>query len=591
MPASIRLLLSLCVLTCLSPGLWLACGCGTEGQTEWFGKDEGKDVSPAEPVLHEEDPREKSAALRDTIGQYAWIEGLRRLSVGGYGLVVGLGENGTRQCPRPIREQMLQEMRRRYRLGSDAESMKHLKPDNLLDSKATAVVLVYGEIPAAAHKGTVFDLTVRTLEGTDVTSLEGGWLMPCTLQLWANNQPVEGRVLGEGGGQVFINPFGLKEGAATKTNPREGRVIGGGKTFKDRRLRLVLTDPSAAIATRLMHLVNRQFGVEPRKTADALSPHAIDLHVPKAWWDREPHFLDLITHLFVPSTPSFHDLRLRELCEEAVQPDAPLNDISLALEGMGRTAVPTYRKLYAHEDRGVSYFVGRAGLRVGDDLAIDVLARHANDPESPYRELAVEEMGLAKEQTRIVLALRPLLDDADQKVRQLAYEALRQQRDPSIRSYRVGKDGGFLLDVVPSKSNYLITASRAGRQQIVLFGNGMRCQTPVYYFHRTDLVTITADRNAAKLRLVRKIPSTGTVSTPIRSSTEVAELIARLGREPTKDADGNYCGLGLTYSQIVEVLHDLCEDKAIDATFVLRGDEVAQITPKLKGVDRPESEL
>ena len=567
----------------------VAIGCdGT--QTTWFGK-EDRSADQAEEASLDKDPRDDSAGVRDTIASVAWVEGLRRMAVGGYGLVVGLGKNGTTQCPRPIREYMLQDMRRRYRLGSENEELAHLSPEQMLDSEETAVVVVYGEIPAAAQKGAKFDLKVRALAGTDVRSLEGGWLMPSTLKLWVGDRPVDGRVLGEGAGQVFINPFGLKEDAATKANPREGRIIGGGTTNKARRLRMVLMNPSAAIASRVMYLVNRQFGVDPVKTADADGPHAVTLKIPEAWHGREPHFLELLTHLYVPASPSFEDTRIRELSEEAVQPEAALADISLAWEGLGKTVLPSIRKLYTHQTPAVSYFAARAGMRLNDGLAMDVLARHANDANGEFREVAIEELGMCTGLSRAVMVLRPLLDSDDQRVRQLAYEGLRYQGDSTIRSFRIGRKHGFVLDIVPAGGRHLIAARHSKEPRITLFGRAVRCQTPVFYWHRNQTVMVNADAGDKSLKLVRRTPLSGRTSPTIRSNLDVASLITTLGRAPTKGLDGHYRGLGLTYSQVVEVLQDLCADKTIDATFVLQGDEAAEFTPPPGEYGRPESEL
>lgn len=570
-------------------GLAYVHGCGG-GQTTWFSKAK-EEPRPAEPATLEKDPREDSAALRDTIQSTAYLEGMRRLSVGGYGLVVGLGKNGTTMCPRPIREEMLKDLRGRYRLGSVPEAMEYLKPENLIDSEETAVVEVYGEVPAAARKNDRFDLTVKSLPGTDVRSLEGGWLMPCTLKLWANGRPVEGRYLGKGAGQVFINPFGLKKDAATKTDPRVGRVIGGGIINDDRRLRLVLTQPSAAIARRVMLLINRRFGSKPDKTADALNPTTIKLRIPEDWSRRQVQFLEVLMHLYVPAAPAFHDMRLRELCEEAVQPDAPLADISLAWEGMGKTVITLIRKLYTHENPGVSYFAARAGLRLNDDLAVDVVTRHARDENGPYRELAVEELGKAVNLNRPVLMLRPLLDEDNHRIRYLAYEALRRHKDSTIQSLSVGGKGGFMLDVVPTESDFLISAERSGEQRITLFGHNMRCITPVFYSQRNDRVMITSVPDKPLLKVVRKIPPNDRLSEPLLCTTEVAALIKVLGNEPKKDYHGRHMGLGLTYAQVLEVLHDLCERKTIDATFTLQSVDVATVTTRPAGAARPESEL
>jgi len=564
-------------------------GCGTTGQTTWLHQ-KAKESERIEQVALVEDPKPESAAIRDTIQTVAWLEGVRKMSVGGYGLVVGLGKNGTRQCPRPIREYMLKDLRSRYRLGAESDELQHLLPEKLIDSEETAVVTVYGEIPAAVSKGATFDLSIRVLEGTDARSLEGGWLMPCSLKLWADGQPVEGRILGEGAGPVFINPFGLREGAATKVDPREGRVIGGGRSSESRRIRLVLNEPSGPIASRLANLVNQRFGMDPVKPGEAASPAAVDLRVPLAWHGRESHFLELMMHLYVPSAPSFGDLRLRELDEEAVKPDAPLEDIALAWEGLGKSCIQHVRKLYAHTDNGVSYYAARAGLRTGDDLAVEVMARHLRDPADPFREMAIEELGRATDISRAVLLLRPMLDDEDQRIRRLAYEGLRRHGDGTVRTIVVGKKN-FTVDVVSSTGKFLITARRSGQQRITIFGTHVRCNPPLFYAHHADLVTITANPGDMKMKIVRRTPLTGRRSSVVQAPLDLPGLIQTLGRDPEKDANGHYEGLGLSYSQIVEILHDLCAKKALDATFVLQEIDKAEVNPKYRDSGRPESEL
>jgi len=565
-------------------------GCGETGQTRWL-KGRQDHAKSAENATIDDDANQPSAGIRDTVQTVAYIEGLRRMAVGGYGLVVGLGKNGTAQCPRPVRDYLLKEMRTRYRLGSEYEELKHLAPEKLVDSEETAPVTVYGEISAAARKGATFDLTVRAIDGTDTRSLDGGWLMPCSLKLWANGEPVEGRILGEACGQIFINPFGLKEKAATKADPRTGIVIGGAKSNEARRIRLVLIEPSAAIASRLMYLINQRFGVEPEKTADALSPHVVDLHVPPKWEGREAHFLELMLHLYVPAAPSFGDIRLRELSEEVVKPGAAYEDIALAWEGFGKICLPSVRKLYTHADFSVSYYAARTGLRLGDDLALDVMARHLKEAKSPFHVVIVRELGEATDLSRATLILRPILDHEDQRLRQLAIESITKHKDPIIKSTHVGEKASFLLNTVPTSSKYLISASRMDEQRISLLGSGMKCQTPAFYSHHSDLIVLSANAGAKELTLMRRTPLTGRMSPPIKAPLDVTGLVRVLGGNPMPDGQGQYHGLGLNYSQVVEVLHDLCANKTIDATFVLQNVEALDALAAPPDAGRPESEL
>ena len=154
------------------------------------------------------DPLAKSAAFRDTVSQYAYLDGLRRLRVRTYGIVAGLGRNGSKQCPSGIRGQLIQEM---YKTREFAQRRgRYVSPEQLIDDLGTAVVAVEGEIPSAAPAGTRFDLIVSSFPGTQTTSLLGGWLYPCDLKLFRNKGSagwIAGRTMGNAAGPVFHNPF------------------------------------------------------------------------------------------------------------------------------------------------------------------------------------------------------------------------------------------------------------------------------------------------------------------------------------------------------------------------------------------------
>src|SRR5690606_2172393 len=97
--------------------------------------------------------------------------------------------------------------------------------------------------------------------------------------------------------------------------------------------------------------------------------------------------------------------------------DAPLNDVALSLEGMGSSVIPMIQPLYTDPRRGVNYHAARTGLRLGDDLALEVVIRHALDAKSPYRLAAIRELGYCRGMLRASEALRRLLSDEDTRVR------------------------------------------------------------------------------------------------------------------------------------------------------------------------------
>jgi len=524
--------------------------------------------------------RVQSAAIRDTIGAAAWLEGGRLMRVRGYGIVTGLGERGSRECPRRIREALITEMRKRYGLGLRTRGLGHLDPAELIDSLDTAVVAVHGEIPAASLKGTHFDVLVEALDRTQTVSLEGGHLLECDLRLYrlaGTGAVLEGKVLARAFGPVFVESFDEQAGSAAGANPRRGYVIGGGVSLEDRRVRLGLAQPGYALATRIQDRINERFGFSP-KVADAVSPGQVNLIIPERFRGRESRFLQVLMHLYLPRQPGFVEQRARELADEILSPLAPYEDISLAWEGIGRPALEVIQPLYSHEDEAVRFYAARAGLRIGDELAVPVLRDHARDAGSPYRLLAVRELGDARPIPAATRALRALVDEADPDVRVAAYEGLRKHPDGGIASTPVGS-GSFVLEVVPTRGRYLIFAKRSISRRIAVFGQHLRCEPPLFYCARDGAITIHARAKDEHLTLIRKTPFTGRFSEPIEASFDVAELIRMLGDDPVTDDSGKVRGLRLDYGHVIDAIRTLCRDGAIPAEFLLEQPGVTGILP------------
>ncbi len=439
------------------------------------------------------DGPETSAAYRDTIAEHVWIEGLRRMRVAGYGLVVGLGTGGSADCPRKVRSRLLQEMHKRpefFRAGSRSNP---ITPGMMIDDPDTAVVSVQGEIPAGAVGGSPFDVSVSALPGTQTTSLRGGWLYTCDLNVYRMLTPtagLAGKVLARASGPVFLNPFSDRPDAATRSTERVGRIVGGGMVATDRRLRLVLMRPSYSRVRAIAARINARFG-GARQIADPTSPSFVQLTVPDKYASDPKRFIVLVQHLYLPQHAGFSGLRTQELATELVKPDAPYEDIALAWEGIGRTVLPTISKLYSHQSRAVRYCAALTGLRLGDDVAIEVVAQQARDAGSPYRFDAIAALGQAGDMSRAARPLRALLDHEDVNVRVAAYQALLERNDREIVTRQVGRDN-YALDLVPSTAENLIYVKRNESRRIVVFGSGVRCRPPLFYRHPSGEITINA---------------------------------------------------------------------------------------------------
>lgn len=533
-----------------------------------------------------------SLALRDTIAQQGFIEGLRKMRVRGFGIVAGLGDRGSRECPRNIRERLLQDMYKRKAFQRSGLRKARITPEMMLDDLDTAVVVVEGEIPAAAQEGDAFDVMVRALPGTQTTSLEGGSLYSMELHLYRDTgagSAVEGKALATAAGHIFVNPFAASENAATKSNRREGFVLGGGRVLENRRLRLVISRPSYRRAQMIEDRINTRFGGS-RKIAKAVSPAYVELSIPKQFKNDPFHFLALVRHLYVSSQPTFLEQRARELAKEILDKNAPHADIALAWEGIGRTIIPQLQDIYASDQPHARFYSAVAGLRMGDDMALDVMKEFTKNPQSNYRLTAITELGFATHSTRAAVILRELLNDDDPRIRVEAYEALLARHDRVIRTRNVGPDN-FALDLVPSTADNMIYIRRTKAPRIALFGDGLQCIPPVFYRDPYGLITINADTHDSRLTLIRKTPFHDRVSPPLPASLELAQLISMLGDDPTIDGDRQVHGLALDYSTVARTIQQLCESRATNAHFMLQTDSITDLFGPLADGERRESDL
>lgn len=533
----------------------------------------------------------ESRAVRDTIGWYSRIEGLRKLPVRGYGLVVGLGENGSRTCPERIRKRVATEIRKKYRLGDSRVGRGMITPEQMINSGDTAVVFVHGEIGAGVLAGTSFDLQVEALPNTETTSLRGGRLYTCDLFYF---RPVgggvvqEGKVVAKGEGPLFVNPFARQAESASTPNLRSAKIIGGGTSLEDRLVRLVLSTPSYVMATNIRDRINNRFG-RGVKIAVAESPSYVAIHIPEVFRERELYFLSLVRHLYVSSETVPNDLRARELAAELPDLQAPHDSIGLAFEGLGKTVRPIIRDLYSHPQSHVSYYSARTGLHLNDKLAVAALQTHALDPESPFQLDAIRDLGESSDRFRAGRVLKMALDsDYDIETRVLAYEGLARLHDPVVTSTRIGNN--FDLDRVPlSRSRGFIFAKTKDDARLAIIGD-VRCKTPLFYRDPDGSLTMNATTGDRTITVQRKTPR-GRVSPATSAPLEVSELVALLGHKAGEDKFNKVTGLGLSYARILGMLSALCEDGTINAQFRLQRTGTELLRSPRRRAGRPESEL
>ncbi len=532
------------------------------------------------------------AGVAGTVAEYVDLIGVDELLVKGYGIVVGLGLAGSDEVPQNIRSYLIDEMYSQG-LGSYRYGTRNLEPREMLRDKDTAVVVVGGRIPPGAPAGTHFDLHVEALPGSQTTSLDGGVLLGTKLRLaltTAAGPASEVKTLALAQGAVFVNPFIDRTKVEEQVKLRSGSIPGGGAVAQSRDIRLELRRGDYRLARLIERRLNRRFGGEA-DVAEAKSHAFIELRIPRPWRKDYAHFLDLVMHVYLPGGPAEEEMHAKQLAEAILQPTARHEDISLVWEAMGRQVLPVLQPLYTSPNQAAAYYACRAGLRLEDALALDGMISFAQEVNSPHQISAIGELGRARWSVRPVHALRAMLSSANELVRVAAYEAL-LDHGPTSAIQRVRIADQFYLDVVDTDRHYAVYVTRTGQPKIALFGRNIPVLRPLFYCPPDELVTINASQAERQVQVYRKVPRTGQMSGTLRVEPQADALVRKLGSVPERNVDGSIEGLGLTYSQVVGVLHGLCRQKHLPAEFVLqRTPELARIymaTPAQGRSDAPE---
>ncbi|MGI9013681.1 MAG: flagellar basal body P-ring protein FlgI, partial [Phycisphaerales bacterium] len=248
-------------------------------------------------------PLDVPEIMRGTVASQAVLDGYNDdVVVKGYGFVVGLKGTGGRILPDNIRAHMVGEMTRRG-VGT-ASSGYRISPQELMNSKDTAVVVVSAVVPPGAPAGEAFDVLVEAVE-QDATSLEGGTLWTTELRPAGNATglpPVgsrQARAMARARGPVFTNPFVEPGKSGATIDGRSGRVLGGGMMTRDIPLKLRLVSPNHARASVLQQVINSYFPQEPGqryKTAHGESDGSIEISIPLSDRDDTGEFVHLLMH-------------------------------------------------------------------------------------------------------------------------------------------------------------------------------------------------------------------------------------------------------------------------------------------------------
>jgi hypothetical protein len=548
--------------------------------------------------------------LKGSIFERVYVGDTNPRPVSSFGLVANLRGTGDTRTSNIVREWMIKQMEK-HGFGSRQLGYGDVTPEGVLNDarKRFAIVRVDGFIPAGARRGQRIDVQVSALQENNTTSLAGGQLYHSELKVDGANPRAPGMAIDEmafAEGGIFVNPaYALERNPTTpeaRASLRVGVVMGGGVVQVDRPILLRLVQPQYSMARQIEYRLDEFF--QDSAVASAADDGFVRVMMPARFDGDWEHFVGLLQHVFFNTSPQFATLKAKQLAEVAVQPDAPLLDISYCWEALGQNALPFVQPLMTNEKPEIAFAAARACAFIGDASAQDVLIRMAQAKEHPFRLNAVMTLAALPSSPVINGMLRTLLASDQMTVRLEAYRALARSDDSSITTINV-KDK-FLLDEIRNDATPVIYAARRGTPRIAVIGKRAGISLPVTFTTMDGRLSISSTPDRASLTIFYRGSE---LEKPIRieSNPDIKQIAARLGGLGPADEPQ----LNFGYGEVVAILQALSDAQKVTtiasaspagngsrvpATFVLQ--EVPQLensiygAPVIPGPDqaRPQGE-
>jgi len=500
--------------------------------------------------------------LGATIGELSEVFTPEPIEVEGYGLMGGLRGTGSSQCPPQIRRYLQQYILKNLPGKTNISA--------LIDSADTAVVYVCGKIPPIAAKGENFDLKVTALPGTETTSLEGGILWGADLRAKSRFAGTS-KVLAKAEGPIYIDKIDSDQKDKSAINPadkRSGFILAGGKVLDDYHVILLIRQKDYKLTSRIRDRINERFGYG---IAKATMPGQINLSILTKYKERKQKFISLVRATYLTEDISSTNQRVEQLLK-LLETSKDKDSIEISIEATGNISADKVASVLNSADSEVRFRAARYLLNVGDDRGLEILRETAFDITSPFRKAAIEAIGTAARRNDAASILQSLMRDDDFEIRLAAFEQLSRLDDVSITRKLIGRN--FYLEETAGTDYKNIYVSRSDRPYIILLGGPMYCVDGSFIQSEDGNITINALPGADKVSLTRKVAGLPPIT--IESSHKLSDIIESLCEEATVPKDSyRKAGLNIPYSDMAELLKQMCEKGAVPAEF--RAGKLVQI--------------
>jgi flagellar basal body P-ring protein FlgI len=482
-----------------------------------------------------------------TIGSVAEVFSPGAVRVEGYGIVGSLRGTGSSECPPQIREYL-----RQYILKQSPD----IKIDEFLSNNDTAVVTILGVIPAGAYKGQIFDLQVRSLAGTQTTSLNDGWLYAADLKIEGQFN-TSFQILAQGTGPVYIDTIGDSIG-----DLKEGYILGGGRVLEEFHIGISLRNPDFRLAGLIRDRLNGRFGED---SVTAASPGQLTVKVPAEYRNEKLKFAALLRSTYIMQNPQVEQERIVLLAGQlASSPNKEASEI--ALEGIGRLSLSKLEPLLNSHDEEVQLRAARCMLNLGSEKGLEALRTIAMNLDSLYRIEALDAVFLSERGQDAASLSRLLLKDPDIEVKLAAYKNLVALGDVAVIREPVGRK--LYLDQIAQSNEKVIYVTRSGAPSIVLFGSPIFCHENIFIQSSDGEITINASAGQSEVVVMRKVPKRPNLPPiQLKTSYQVSDIVRRLAEESIIKNKPAQPGLNISYGQIIALLKQMCEKGVITAEF------------------------
>jgi hypothetical protein len=406
-------------------------------------------------------------------------------------------------------------------------------------------------------------------------------------------------------GEAYLNPLDERDPTADQgfQLAQSAVVIGGAVVTEPRRIELVLNQRSVSMARAVANRINTRFPKAPtdrEQVAEARNDTFIKINVPRSYIGREDELMALVNHTYVQTGPGFVQSKAQALGEvlanEITRIPTPdkrteaANQIALAWHALGKTALRQVRAYYGHENMLVRLTAIEAGARLGDGQTITHIQALALHPEPAVRVRVPWIAVRLPRSPAMTHTLRSLLDDNDQRVRIVTYEALADAGDGMVNRIPVGGIDGqkFVIELVPS-SKPLVYVSQKGASRLVVFSPNAGFKRPMYASVWNGRLRLRSADTGDRIAVYYQRP-TGASKTFAMAPT-VANL-ALLLSQPASIQNPNEAP-NLTYGDVVNAIHSLHELGWLSADLLIEQNRLAEAVQKALNAPpvhvRPES--